>query len=174
MKLVGTNIFLRALEPADVDVLYKWENDPENWLVSNTQTPYSRFVLEQYLASAHQDIYSVKQLRLMICTINDNRAIGAIDLFDFDPHNQRAGIGILIAEKNDRKKGNASEALEILIQYGFEVLNVKQLYCNITADNENSMVLFQKLGFEVSGNKKQWIREGNIFKDEYILQKFRK
>lgn len=174
MKLTGTNITLRALEPSDIDVLYKWENDPENWLVSNTQTPYSRFVLEQYLASAHQDIYSVKQLRLMICDKESSRPVGAIDLFDFDPHNQRAGIGILIAEKGDRRKGYATEALDIIIQYGFEVLNLKQLYCNITADNESSLALFQKQGFEVSGNKKQWIREGNIFKDEYILQKFRK
>lgn len=174
MKLTGTSITLRALEPSDIDVLYKWENDPENWLVSNTQTPYSRFVLEQYLASAHQDIYSVKQLRLMICDRENNRPVGAIDLFDFDPHNQRAGIGILIAEKGDRRKGYATEALDIVIQYGFEVLNLKQLYCNITEDNENSLALFQKQGFEVSGNKKQWIREGNTFKDEYILQKFRK
>lgn len=174
MKLTGTSIFLRALEPADIDILYKWENDPENWVVSNTQTPYSRFVLEQYLASAHQDIYSVKQLRLMICSVNDSRPLGAIDLFDFDPHNQRAGIGILIAEKDDRRKGYATEALEIIIQYGFEVLNVKQLYCNITADNESSITLFQKLGFETSGNKKLWIREGGVFKDEFILQKIRK
>ncbi len=173
MKLAGQQIFLRALEPSDVDILYYWENDTENWLISNTQSPFSRFVLEQYLASAHQDIYSVKQQRFMICGLTDNKPLGTIELFDFDPNHQRAGIGILIAEKSERKKGYASEAIDILMQYGFEVLNLRQLYCNITIDNEPSISLFQKHKFEISGNKKQWIRDGKQFKDELILQRFR-
>lgn len=173
MKLSGKHILLRAIEPSDINIVYNWENDPENWVVSNTQAPYSRFVLEQYLASAHQDIYSVKQLRLIICAIEDGKPVGSIDLFDFEPNHRRAGIGILIAEKSDRKKGYASEALDILIQYGFEVLNLRQLFCNITVDNEPSIALFKKHGFEISGNKKQWIRDGKNFKDELILQKFK-
>jgi diamine N-acetyltransferase len=173
MKLAGKNISLRALEPMDVDVLYEWENDTNNWLVSNTQSPFSRFVLEQYLASSHQDIYSVKQQRLMICDLITNAPLGTIELFDFDPNHQRAGIGILIAEKSERRKGHASEAIDILIQYGFEVLNLRQLYCNITIDNEPSVALFIKHGFEITGNKKLWIRDGKQFKDELILQKFK-
>ena len=89
-------------------------------MVSNTQSPFSRFVLEQYITSSHQDIYSVKQLRLIICN-EENKAIGSIDLFDFDPNHLRAGVGILIAEKADRKKGYASEALSLLMDYCFSV-----------------------------------------------------
>jgi diamine N-acetyltransferase len=48
MFIKGENIHLRALEPEDVDVLYKWENNREIWHVSNTQTPFSRYVLEQF------------------------------------------------------------------------------------------------------------------------------
>jgi len=172
MKLQGDHISLRAIEPADIELLYNWENDTENWKVSNTQTPFSRFVLEQYITSAHQDIYTVKQLRLMICNV-DNKAVGCIDLFDFEPNHQRAGLGILIAEKSDRRKGYASEALNILIQYCFSSLNLHQLYCNITNDNEASVVLFQKHGFLITGIKKQWIRESGLFKDELLLQKIR-
>ena len=172
MKLQGDHISLRAIEPADIELLYNWENDTENWKVSNTQTPFSRFVLEQYITSAHQDIYTVKQLRLMICNV-DNKVVGCIDLFDFEPNHQRAGLGILIAEKSDRRKGYASEALNILIQYCFSSLNLHQLYCNITKDNEASVVLFQKHGFLITGIKKQWIRESGLFKDELLLQKIR-
>jgi diamine N-acetyltransferase len=172
MKLQGDHISLRAIEPADIELLYNWENDTENWKVSNTQTPFSRFVLEQYITSAHQDIYTVKQLRLMICNV-DNKAVGCIDLFNFEPNHQRAGLGILIAEKSDRRKGYASEALNILIQYCFSSLNLHQLYCNITNDNEASVVLFQKHGFLITGIKKQWIRESGLFKDELLLQKIR-
>jgi diamine N-acetyltransferase len=172
MKLKGQHISLRALEPADIDALYAWENDSENWKVSNIQTPFSRFVLEQYIASAHQDIYSVKQLRLIICN-NENKPVGCIDLFDFEPNHLRAGIGVLIADKTDRKKGYASEALELLTDYCFSTLNLHQLYCNITTDNEASVLLFQKHGFQITGIKKQWIREGDAFKDELLLQRIR-
>lgn len=179
MKLKGQNILLRALEPSDVDVLYQWENDTETWKISNTQTPFSRFVLEEYIVSSHQDIYSVKQLRLMIELIpfpgvtETKRVIGSIDLFDFDANHQRAGIGILIAEKGDRRHGYASEALKVLTEYCFTTLNLHQLYCNITIDNEPSVLLFQQHGFQVAGIKRQWIREGSKFKDELFLQKIR-
>ena len=72
MNLKAEHIFLRAIEPSDIELIYEWENDIENWIVSNTQTPFSRFVLEQYITSAHEDIYTAKQLRLIICT-NDNK-----------------------------------------------------------------------------------------------------
>lgn len=170
MKLKGQHIQLRAIEPSDIDVLYQWENDAETWMVSNTQSPFSRFVLEQYITSSHQDIYSVKQLRLIICN-EENKAIGSIDLFDFDPNHLRAGVGILIAEKADRKKGYASEALCLLMDYCFSVLNLHQLYCNITIDNEPSILLFQKHGFQITGMKKQWVRDGESFKDELLLQR---
>jgi diamine N-acetyltransferase len=154
-------------------VLYNWENDEDNWAVSNTQTPFSRFVLEQYIASAHVDIYSTKQLRLMMCEPN-KKAIGTIDLFDFDPNNMRAGVGILIADKSDRRKGFASEALTLLTNYCFEILNLHQIYCNITTDNETSILLFQKHGFQITGIKKQWLRSGSTYKDELLLQLIRK
>ncbi len=172
MKLQSENITLRALEPEDIDYLYQWENDAENWKVSNTQAPFSRFVLEQYIATAHQDIYSVKQLRLMICD-KQNKPVGCIDLFDFEPSHLRAGIGVLIADKTERRKGYASEALELLIDYGHQTLNLHQLYCNITIDNEASVLLFQKHGFQITGIKKQWIREGGKFIDELLLQRIR-
>lgn len=179
MKLQGEYISLRAIEPSDIDLLYQWENNTETWKVSNTQAPFSRFVLEQYVATAHQDIYTAKQLRLMIdISISSQRGIefitiGCIDLFDFEPNHQRAGIGVLIAHKSERQKGYASEALQILTEYCFHTLNLHQLFCNITADNEPSIILFQKQGFQITGIKKQWIREGGKFIDELLLQKIR-
>ncbi|MCW3070179.1 MAG: acetyltransferase, ribosomal protein N-acetylase [Bacteroidetes bacterium] len=172
MKLKGQMVTLRALEPEDIDVLYNWENDPENWAVSNTQTPFSRFVLEQYITTAHVDIYSAKQLRLMICD-KEGKAVGSIDLFDFEPNHLRAGVGILVADKTDRRKGYASEALELLRNYCFDILNLHQIYCNITTDNESSILLFQKHGFQITGIKKQWIRSGSGYKDELLLQLIR-
>ena len=180
MKLTGDQILLRAIEPTDIDVLYSWENNTDHWRVSNTQTPFSKHVLRQYLETAQLDIYSTKQLRLMIDEIpgkenlKHDKPIGCIDLFDFDPNHLRAGVGILIAQHADRRKGYASEALTLLINYCFEFLNLKQLYCHITVENEPSILLFKKHGFEITGVKKYWIKEGNSFKDELLLQLIRK
>ncbi|HET6992406.1 MAG TPA: GNAT family N-acetyltransferase [Bacteroidia bacterium] len=171
--LLGERLKLRALEPQDVETLYKWENDTAIWVASHTQVPFSRFVLEQYIASSHLDLFTNKQLRLMITT-KDGIDVGAIDLFDFDPQHQRAGIGILVAEKMDRGKGYATEALNLLIQYCFTQLHLHQLYCNVTVDNEESIHLFKKHHFTITGIKKEWIRVGDSFVDELLMQLIRK
>ncbi len=161
--LKGENIYLRALEPDDLEFVYAMENNQAIWEVSNTQTPYSRFLIRQYLENAHQDIYEAKQLRLAICPTNQFDAIGLIDLFDFDPQNKRAGIGIVIQAEESRNKKIGSEALELLIQYSFSYLNLHQLYANIGQENEASKGLFTKFGFECIGIKKDW----NLFDGKY-------
>lgn len=175
IPLQGENIKLRALEPSDVDVLYAWENDPENWLISNTSAPFSRHVLQKYIESAHLDIYEARQLRLMIdrqeAPGTDPACIGAIDLFDFDPRNRRAGIGILIARREDRMKGFASEALSLLIEYAFQNLHLHQLYCNVPEDNTASVKLFKQFDFTEAGVKRDWIFHENRWMDVILLQK---
>lgn len=168
--LQGERIILRALEPADVDLLMRWENNAEYWYLSGTVQPFSRAVLENYVANAAQDIFTTGQLRLMIEANQNGQALGTIDLFDFDPFHQRAGIGILIANKAHRGQGHGAEALRLLKQYAFDYLGLRQLYCNVLAANVQSLKLFEKAGFELSGTKKAWIRRGNTFEDELFLQ----
>lgn len=170
-------IKLRAVEPEDLEVLFDWENRKSLWQVSNTLAPFSRFVLSKYLESAHQDIYQTRQLRLMIDLVipgESQKTIGAIDLFDFEPLHQRAGVGILIAEQGDRGKGYASAALDELLEYCFNTLQLKQLYCNISTDNQTSLNLFKKHGFLEIGVKKQWNKTPDGFADEVMLQKIDK
>lgn len=170
MFIKGEHIYLRALEPSDVDVLYKWENNRQIWHVSNTQTPFSRYVLEQFLVNAHEDIYTNKQLRLIIASNAEDKPVGAIDLFDFEPYHLRAGVGVLISE-DYRNKGFAFEALQLLKDYTFNTLLLKQLYANVTVSAPASLQLFEKSGFEKVGLKKQWNRiSANEFEDEWFLQ----
>ncbi len=167
--LQGERIKLRAIEPADSNLLYQWENDTSVWHVSNTITPFSKEVIKQYLANAHHDIYTTKQLRLIIETENNN-SIGCIDLFEFNPLHLRAGIGILISSAEYRRKGYASEALEILIKYAFNTLNLHQLYCHIGVENVSSIALFKKYNFKIVGTKKNWVKNGKVWSDVYFLQ----
>jgi diamine N-acetyltransferase len=173
--LNGKTTRLRALEPNDLDLVYSWENDSSIWQLSNTLTPYSKYIIKQFIDNSHQDIFQLKQLRLMIEKTNEEeiQTIGTIDLFDFDPMHKRAGIGILIANTKDRKKGYASDALDILIKYSFQTLQLHQLYCNITEDNLDSIKLFQSKGFELIGTKKDWLIYPSGTKNELMFQLIR-
>lgn len=167
--LANEKVSLRAIEPEDIELLYAWENDPEIWEVSHTLVPYSKYILALYIKNADKDIYESKQLRLMIDTAG-GKTIGAIDLFDFDPYHSRVGIGLLIYNQEDRSKGYASSALELLISYCFRKLNIHQLYANIETGNKISLRLFEKHGFKVCGTKKEWLRTDSGWKDELMLQ----
>ncbi len=173
LKDTKPNIELRALEPEDIDLLYKWENDKDIWQVSNTVTPFSRFVLTKYIESAHLDIYQTRQLRLMIDSFEggETKTVGAIDLFDFEPLHSRAGIGILIAESEDRNRGYAGATLNMLLNYLKDVLHLHQVYCNILVNNTVSIALFKKHGFSVVGTKKDWINGSAGYIDEILFQK---
>lgn len=164
------NINLRAPEPEDLELLYEWENNNSYWLISNTVVPFSKFTLKRYIENSHKDIFETGQTRLMIDYIPDKITIGTIDIFDFDSFHKRAGIGILIANEEYRKKGYASTALKCLISYCFKTLQLHQLYCNILASNCESMDLFAKHGFTRTGIKKDWIKSSDGYLDEYMYQ----
>jgi len=167
--LANDIITLRAIEPEDIELLYSWENDPEIWEVSHTLVPYSKYILALYIKNSDKDIYETKQLRLMIDT-NEGKTVGAIDLFDFEPHHSRVGVGLLIHNKEDRSKGYASEALDLLISFCFKKLNIHQMFANIESRNKISLGLFEKHGFRICGTKKEWLRTDSGWKDEMMLQ----
>lgn len=174
MTLQGNTIYLRALEPEDLEFVYAVENDENIWEVSNTQTPYSKFLIRQYLENAQQDIYEAKQLRLAICRKDTFNAIGLIDLFEFDPKNKRAGVGIIIQNEPDRNNGYGKEALDLVIDFAFNQLQLHQLFANIGTENTASLALFTTFGFEKIGVKKDWNFTHNTFHDEALFQLIRK
>ena len=167
--LQGNFIKLRALEPEDLEFLFQIENNEIFWEVSHTQTPFSKYVLKNYLENAHLDIFETRQLRLIIEEKSSEKKVGMIDLFDFNPQHKRAGIGILI-HPDFQEKGFASEALSLLIQYSFLHLQLHQLYANIMSDNEKSLLLFKKHSFKKVGTKKDWIFSDGKMKDEILFQ----
>ena len=167
--LIGKYVNLRALEPEDLDFVYNVENDETIWHLSNTQTPFSRYVIKHYLEHAFKDIYEVKQLRLLIETVT-KKPVGFIDLFDFDFKNKRAGVGILVKDESDRGKGFASESLKLLVDYSFRHLGMHQLYCNISESNHESIRLFSNQGFKKIGLKQDWNCNNGVFSNEYLFQ----
>lgn len=168
--LENGTIRLRALEPEDIEILYRWENDTAVWGVSQTTRPFSRYLLRRFIEEQTQEIHRTGQTRLVIETAAERRPAGLIDLFDYDPTNGRAGVGILIYGVEDRGRGYAAGALKLLTEYAFEVLGLHQLYANIPASNTASRRLFAACGFVECGCKRQWIKTSQGWEDEYIVQ----
>lgn len=170
MFLKGKLISLRALEPSDAEILYQWENNRKLWTVSYTQIPFSKFTIEEFVNAAHNDIYTNKQLRLMIHSNAENISVGIIDLFEFEIQHARSGLGIYINETSQRS-GFASEALELIKLYCFETLLLKQIYVHVGENNAASLALFEKAGFQKTALKKCWNKIGlNTFENVWFMQ----
>lgn len=162
---------LRAVEPDDIERMYVWENDPEIWQVSGTTAPFSRHALEQFIEQQRYDIYATRQQRLVIETLAEGTVVGALDLFDFDPANHRAGVGILIHDPLNRGKGYAADALQIVCEYARTTLRMNQLWCDIGAQNTASIALFRGAGFEQAGLRRAWNWTPDGYRDEIQMQK---
>lgn len=176
MMLEKGNITLRAVEPSDLELLFQWENNLSVWEVSQTISPFSKYTMKEYCEYAKNDIQTAKQLRLMIDISEEGKTItvGAIDLFDYDAINRRAGVGILVGNENYRKKGIAFTSIEILIKYAFSILNLHQLHCYISENNEASIALFKKLDFLICGKINDWVLQSNKWGNVFFLQKINK
>jgi len=160
---------LRALEPEDLSCLYAWENDTRLWKYGNTLSPYSKFVLHQYLEQAHRDLYDSRQLRLMMVEKSTESVVGTLDLYDFEPFHNRAGIGILL-DKAFQGKGFASQGLQLMKDYAFNFLHLHQLYAYIPAENLPSLRLFRRAGYVETGCLKQWNRTNEGWCDVFVYQ----
>ena len=118
-------IHLRALEPEDLDFLYEMENDESLWEVGNTNVPYSRQVLLDYITTSSADIYADKQVRFIIENEMHER-VGIIDLMNFDPRHLRAEVGIVV-KKDYQGQGFARLALARLLLYATNILHLHQI-----------------------------------------------
>ena len=168
MNIEATICRLRALEPEDLELMYGWENDMQIWQVSGTVAPFSRHVLSRLIEEQQFDIYATRQMRLVI--EHDGQAVGAVDLFEFDPHNRRAGVGIIV-DSQHRAKGLGHDALKALEQYARQTLHLHQLWCSVTVDNEASLKLFRKTGYIECGLRREWILTSDGALDEILMQK---
>lgn len=161
-------VTLRAIEPEDLELLYRIENDMLLWNIGTTNVPYSRYVLHDYVAHSSGDIYTDRQVRLMI----ENEArdvVGIVDIINFDPQHLRAEVGIVI-ENRHRRQGYAQRALERIAEYSLNVLHLHQLYALIDMGNSASLNLFSKAGYTVVARIRDWLYDGKQFHDAAMMQ----
>jgi diamine N-acetyltransferase len=139
---------LRVVNADDLELIMKWENNPEFWPYSATSGPFTSDEVSQFIAEC-QDLTDHKQCRFLITNDTQREPLGALDLFEFDGVQKTAGIGILIAEDENRRKGVAKSAILYLIHKEDIKRNIRMLWCIIHVDNERSLRLFESCGFKM-------------------------
>ena len=163
-------IRLRAIEPEDLDVLYRIENDRALWNVGATNVPYSRYTLHDYVATSCDDIYADRQVRLVIENA-EGETVGMADIVRFEPQHLRAEVGIVIINAY-RRRSYARMALEDLCSYALDVLHLHQLYAVIDAANEAAVGMFRHTDFQEQARLKDWLFDGHSYRDALLMQRF--
>jgi diamine N-acetyltransferase len=161
-------VSLRALEPEDLDVLYRIENDTCLWNVGVNNVPYSRYLLHEYIATSSGDIYKDGQVRLIIENA-EKQVVGLVDMMNFDARHCRAEVGIVIQQPY-RRRGYASEALRLIAHYSHHVLHLHQLYALVPKDNVASQALFSKQDYRLTGELSDWLFDGNGYQPALLYQ----
>lgn len=166
----GKEIRLRAPEPEDLEVMFRFENSTDIWEMSNTTGPYSHFQLKQYIEQTQNDLFVDRQLRLMI--ENEVRqVVGIIDVCYFDPLHNRAEVGIMI-DKENRGQGIGCAALTLLEEHCFRYLGIHQLFAYIAVGNRPCRNLFAACGYKESAVLKDWMHTfGGGYTDVLVVQK---
>lgn len=161
---------LRAMEPEDLDVLYRIENDRDVWDVGENNVPYSRYILHDYIANASADIYADKQVR-MVVENEEGLLVGVADVVNFCPSHARAEVSIVICREH-RKKGYARAAIRQIMEYALRTLHLHQLYAVVREDNMPSLNLFSSLGFKSKMVLEDWLFDGKDYHNAVVMQFF--
>ncbi len=163
-------IYLRALEPEDLELLYTIENDPALWAVNTNTEPYSRFALRKYIAEQPNDIFQTGMQRLIVCKTTDDTAIGIVDLFDFSPLHNRAEVAIALLT-SEQQKGLGTAALKALEEHARKKLHIRMLYAYISeCNNLNSKNCFLSAGYQQKATIPAWHYNGNGYEDVSFFQ----
>lgn len=170
MNLIGKLVYLRPVEKEDASTLMLWENNTHHWKVSGTEIPYSFFAINEYIEQA-QNIRTHGQLRLIICLVENDCAIGTVDLYNADFKHRRASVGILIADEAHKTKGYALEALNLIDGFASKFLDFRNIACSIHSDNLASIRLFEKAEYHYVGTRKEWFYTVDGWIDEIMYQK---
>ena len=159
---------LRAIEPEDLDLLYRIENDIKLWNVGTSNVPYSRYTLHEYIANTTGDIYIDRQVRMMIEN-EEGAVVGIVDIVNFDPSNRRAELGLIIEEPY-RRQGYAYSTMREIASYALNVLHLHQLFAFIDARNEPCLRLFRELECQETSRLKDWLFDGVEYHEAVVMQ----
>lgn len=169
--LVGERIKLRPFEEHDLAFLVEWWNRPRVWENFFNKFPLSHGGQANWYRGLMQNRGC---LFLMIETVDGRKSIGTIGLDRMDHVNQSAEYGNLaIGDEKSRGMGFAKEATHLLLEYGFDRLNLNRIFLHVLAENVRALELYRKCGFSEEGRLRQAFFDKGAFRDILMMSVLR-
>lgn len=160
----GSLVILRPLERADLNEHYlNWLNDPEVTRYTETGTfPSTAEDLENYYRSVTG---SKNDVMLAVVERESGRHVGNVKLGPIHWVHRRATFGILIGDKDSWGKGIGLEATRLMVEYGFQRLNLHRIDLGVFAEHEAAVRCYKKAGFKVEGRMREDLFLNGEYKD---------
>jgi RimJ/RimL family protein N-acetyltransferase len=145
-------VVLAALVDADLPVLFKWINDPDEVHWNSAYHPVTetdhREWFDRVRTRADVSIFAIRRAA-------DGTLIGSCQLRNVDPVHRSAELQIRIGELAERDQGFGTEAVRQLVRFGFRDLNLHRVYLNVFAHNARAIRAYEKVGFRQEGVLKE-------------------
>jgi len=168
--ILGDKIRLRAIERTDIPRFVRWLNDPEVTQYLLMSSPLSTVMEEKWFeAQLERPPHLGQILAIEVQPGNDWVHIGNTGLHDVDPVNRSAEFGIMIGEKEFWNKGYGTRATRLMLQHGFENLNLNRIYLEVFSTNPRAMQAYTAAGFTREGVLRQAIFKNGHYIDEIIM-----
>lgn len=164
--LEGKRIYLRPIEDCDLDTIYANLWDKEGRRLTGTQTVFSRKGVQRWFENVSVDN---SRIDLMICLQETNQPIGEIAMMEIDHQNQNSIVRISIFEKGDWGNGYGTEAMSVMLDYGFEILNLHRIELEVFSFNKRAKKSYEKLGFKQEGVIRDKLFYDGEFHDSIIM-----
>jgi RimJ/RimL family protein N-acetyltransferase len=151
--LKGTKVQLRLIDHNDLEQIVKWRN-------SNFEYFY-----EYPLSMAKQpewfELY-LKSNSLLFIIEGDDKKVGMVGISNIDHKNRHAEFGRFLIAPVHKGSGYGREALNLMLEYGFNYLNLNKIYLDTFEDSDSARTLYEAVGFKISGHKRE-----HIFREKY-------
>ena len=159
-KLVGKDIYLSPMNSEDFEIYTKWLNCAD---VTKNLGNYSMVIsLDSERKSLEQMTTSGYNFAIVLA--ESDTLIGNISLMDVNNLKRKATLGLFIGDEDNRNKGYGSQAIELLLDYGFNSINLHNIMLKVFATNTRAIACYKKVGFTECGRR----REDNFIDGEYI------
>jgi RimJ/RimL family protein N-acetyltransferase len=144
----GSLVTLRTVLAEDSDYYYQWINNKELVLLNSDFKPVSREEHDRWFTSLNDQ----QHLALFsIVTNQEQQLIGSCSLRNINSHHKNAELQIRIGDFDYHNRGYGSDAIKLLVQYGFSKLNLHRIYLYVFADNLKAIKAYKKCNFRIEG-----------------------
>ena len=150
-KLVGDRIYLSPRNSEDVEKFTEWLNDFE----TTDYTGRSGILTTLEGERKYLEENSNPEATFVIVTLEDNKMIGTVSLEDINWINRTATLGIFIGDKEFRSKGYGTEAIRLILEYGFKYMNLYNIKLDLMEFNERALKCYEKCGFKEYGRRRK-------------------